>query len=677
MPKINQRRWRATFATLSALLIFPIAATRTAEAQETTPTTIRVDPKSGRGAISPFIYGSNHRYANNGIGTWDPAAKRIVTAFDRNHREIGLKAIRYPGGTVANTFEWKKAIGPVERRPKIQPFSGGGTPKGLFGAPNVATFGVDEAARWCEASGVEMIYMHGIAFGDPRDAADLVEYLNAPVGKNPNGGTDWAKVRADNGHPEPYNVRSFEIANEADGPSQRYWWPFIDSDETRAKKELPFQRQRDSYAPEYCFGGIARFERQPVGGHDGRGGRDFRDDAATSDGRPGQGKAIRYVPIEPGSDAVFVGDERWKRVPELETATGKVYRIDPETGVIRFGDGRHGDVPPDGAEITASYRARRHGFVDYFAAMKAVDPGIMIYAGYESLNLIKTLGDKHPYDGMVVHPYTSRYGVPKAATLEDWHHNLMLSSARLGHEVREYQESIDRTVAPGRRGKVHVICTEFGALNQEQVMPPGSGQGYWRFLDIGLYNGAQLLHWMRVGIPHADRHATTVGVFGPAPDFEPSPSARVYEIFTHHFGNRLIDVEVENNPGRVTNARYNGTGVSTKIVALDAKTEAERAAALKLPKLEVEASRDDAGNVYVAVINQDATDDVAAQIAGVAGQGEAEVWTLNGPTFHAFNTPEEPDAVHIERIRRPLVGGVFRHTFPAHSLTAIKFPPAR
>ena len=51
------------------------------------------------------------------------------------------------------------------------------------------------------------------------DAADLVEYCNAPNnGSNPNGGTDWAAVRAQNGHPQPYGVRLFEIGNEPYGP---------------------------------------------------------------------------------------------------------------------------------------------------------------------------------------------------------------------------------------------------------------------------------------------------------------------------------------------------------------------------------------------------------------------------------------------------------------------------
>ncbi len=99
---------------------------------------------------------------------------------------------------------------------------------------------------------------------------------------------------------------------------------------------------------------------------------------------------------------------------------------------------------------------------------------------------------------------------------------------------------------------------------------------------------------------------------------------------------------------------------------------------LNLPGLDAEASRNDAGNVYVLVINQDAGDDVAARvkIAGFTPQGDAEIRTLNGPSFHAFNTLENPNAVQIRTVSKPASSGAFRHTFPAHSLTVIKFPAA-
>ncbi len=658
-----------TISVLSGLV-----ATAHAQSSETV---IRVDPQKNRGTISPFLFGTNHRYANNGIGTWNPEARKTVPAFDRNHREAGLKSIRYPGGTVGNTFEWKKAIGPVEKRPKMQPFSGGGTPTGLFGEPNTATFGVDEAARWCEENRVEMIYMFGIAFGTPEDAADLVEYLNMPVGKNPNGGVDWAKVRAQNGHPTPYNIRYFEIANEADGPSQRYWWPFIDSDETRAKSKLPFQKQRDSYAPEYLFGGMARFEKQLVGSMGERGGRDFRDKEAQGNGTAHQRKVLRYVPLEPGSDTVFVGGEAWKRVANVSGEKGNAYQIDPATGTVLFGDGvTGGNMPAQSAVIRASYRAPRSGFVDYYRAMKAVDPALKIYAGYESRNIITTLGDKHPYDGVVIHPYTTQYNVPKAPTLEDWHHNLMLSSDRLGHEVHEYQELIDKSVAPARKGQVHMICTEFGAIVQDVVMPPESSSGYYQFLNIGLYTGLQLMEFMRVGIPQAHRHATTVGVFGPAPRFEPTASAEVYRLFTRHFGDRLVGIHIENNPLRETKTVMAGTGVGTRIVLETAPNAPPNAPRLQLTKLQAEASRDAAGNVYVVVVNRDAIDSVAASVAlpGLKEGQQAETWTLNGSTFAAFNTPEKPNAVTVTTAKVATENGQLRATFPAHSLTFLKFP---
>ncbi|WP_394336315.1 T9SS type A sorting domain-containing protein [Flavobacterium psychrotolerans] len=45
--------------------------------------------------------------------------------------------------------------------------------------------------------------------------ADWVEYCNAPNdGSNPGGGTDWAAQRAANGHPIPYGIKIWNIANE-------------------------------------------------------------------------------------------------------------------------------------------------------------------------------------------------------------------------------------------------------------------------------------------------------------------------------------------------------------------------------------------------------------------------------------------------------------------------------
>ena len=81
--------------------------------------------------------------------------------------------------------------------------------------------------------GSEIIMVYGIGRGDALDAADMVEFLNAKQGTNPNGGVAWADKRAELGHPEPFGIRYFEIGNENnqggdDGTaSQQYWMPSV------------------------------------------------------------------------------------------------------------------------------------------------------------------------------------------------------------------------------------------------------------------------------------------------------------------------------------------------------------------------------------------------------------------------------------------------------------------
>ncbi len=79
--------------------------------------------------------------------------------------------------------------------------------------------------------------------------------------------------------------------------------------------------------------------------------------------------------------------------------------------------------------------------------MKAVDPSIKIYAGYESPNIVRTMGDKHPYDGVVVHPYTNQGNIPKATTIDELAPFPDALLGTIGQEIRAYQDLIDQTVA--------------------------------------------------------------------------------------------------------------------------------------------------------------------------------------------------------------------------------------
>ena len=75
-------------------------------------------------------------------------------------------------------------------------------------------FGIDEFCQWAEKVGIEPMIAVNLGTGSIKDAGDLVEYCNHP------GGTYWSDLRAQNGHPEPYNIKYWCLGNEMEGSWQ-------------------------------------------------------------------------------------------------------------------------------------------------------------------------------------------------------------------------------------------------------------------------------------------------------------------------------------------------------------------------------------------------------------------------------------------------------------------------
>ena len=169
---------------------------------------IRVDP-TARGRVNRRILGKNvlgHVYvagvqsrgkqcSMQGSGFWDPRTHRPVAKMMQFLRDTGTATMRWPGGCGTHEFNWKKTVGPLEQRPN-------------------QAYGLPEFLRCCDAAGAEAVITLADFWGTPGDFADIVEYLNAPLGHNVNAGRDWAAVRAGDGHPGPYNVTWFECGNE-------------------------------------------------------------------------------------------------------------------------------------------------------------------------------------------------------------------------------------------------------------------------------------------------------------------------------------------------------------------------------------------------------------------------------------------------------------------------------
>jgi alpha-N-arabinofuranosidase len=131
-----------------------------------------------------------------GAGVWDPYHKESVKEVIDLAKEAGLSIIRFPGGCGVHFYDWKKTI--VKNREHY-------------------LYGLDEFMKTVKEIGAEAVITVSDFIGNEKDAADLVEYLNAPCDtKYP-----WAEKRAENGHPEPYGVKYFEIGNEVSHGNHR------------------------------------------------------------------------------------------------------------------------------------------------------------------------------------------------------------------------------------------------------------------------------------------------------------------------------------------------------------------------------------------------------------------------------------------------------------------------
>ncbi len=135
--------------------------------------------------------------------------------------------VRFPGGCVAhgdglgNIYRWKNTVGPLEIRVPQ---------RNLWGYHQTAGLGYFEYFQFCEDIGAEPVPV--VAAGVPcqnsgtggggqqggipmcemddyvQEVLDLIEYANGDVK------TKWGKMRAEAGHPKPFNLKYVGVGNE-------------------------------------------------------------------------------------------------------------------------------------------------------------------------------------------------------------------------------------------------------------------------------------------------------------------------------------------------------------------------------------------------------------------------------------------------------------------------------
>ena len=121
-------------------------------------------------------------------------------------KQVNAGVYRFPGGNFVSAHEWRNAIGPRDKRPPIY------DPVWKSVQPN--DVGTDEFLTLCRLLGADPYITASAGFGDAWSAAQLVEYVNGDVS------TPMGKLRAQNGHAEPYGVKLWGIGNEPWGDWQ-------------------------------------------------------------------------------------------------------------------------------------------------------------------------------------------------------------------------------------------------------------------------------------------------------------------------------------------------------------------------------------------------------------------------------------------------------------------------
>lgn len=147
--------------------------------------------------------------------------------------DLNPKFMRFPGGCVVhgggdgfwNTYHWKNTVGPKEQRKSL---------KNTWGYHQSMSVGYYEYFQFCEDLGMQPVpilpcgvscqgtnggwNMYPTQAQDAcpmedmdkwtQDALDLIEWANGDAS------TKWGKVRADAGHPKPFNLKYLGLGNE-------------------------------------------------------------------------------------------------------------------------------------------------------------------------------------------------------------------------------------------------------------------------------------------------------------------------------------------------------------------------------------------------------------------------------------------------------------------------------
>jgi alpha-N-arabinofuranosidase len=654
------------------------------------PSSVAGGPGRAGGGAATAQPGEGGAGQAGNTGEWYPGFVKML-------RRLGVTALRYPAGTTSDSFHWMRAIGPQDQRLPNEPYGMQAATLSsvccLLDGPAPSTVGPDEFGDLLDQIGAVGNVVVNFATGTVQEAAHFVAYMTAPLprgrpsrgarangpshgttsrgarangpshgttsrGPSPDSPSYWAALRARYGHPLPYDVPYWEVGNEQYFPGQFGW---------RSGAPVALGPHKVPCPPSevatclYAFGGTTSFTDETVG--------TFADElpsASYSSGAPLQTFYVYFPPVVPGSATVYVDGRPWTQVASLAGAgpSSQVYTFHPSTGAITFGDGVHGAIPPAGALVTASYESGPHGgFVEFYRAMKAMDPKAQICEteGTDTA-FLQLMGRTYPYDCIELHLYARP--ADTNAPLSAYEQELLAYPPREAAELAKLQS--EARYYAGRN--VPVVVTEYGQL----VKPmPAADPQFNLTLDEGLLVAVQLMEWARHHVQLAEKYLadsapfgqgllTSAGlsidsamVAGEGRRFVAEPTGMAVALMSYLAGAELLPASTLASPLM---------GPGDTVHALWALAALGRPALPRGPH-----------RLLLAVVNGDPSQGIRAQVVlgGLRHWGKVTVRVLDGPTAATYDTPAWPHLVTTKTYAAQVQAGNFTWYFPAHSLTLL------
>ncbi|MET9589880.1 alpha-N-arabinofuranosidase [Streptomyces sp. NPDC006516] len=174
-----------------------------------------LDPAFTVGDVDPRLFGSFVEHLGRCVydGIFEPGHPSADEAGLRTDvldlvRELGVTAIRYPGGNFVSGYRWEDSVGPADERPRRLDLA--------WRSTETNRFGLSEYIDFLRKVGPQAEPMLAVNLGTRgvQEAIQLQEYANHP------SGTELSDRRVGHGDKDPFGIKLWCLGNEMDGPWQ-------------------------------------------------------------------------------------------------------------------------------------------------------------------------------------------------------------------------------------------------------------------------------------------------------------------------------------------------------------------------------------------------------------------------------------------------------------------------